>query len=203
MVLTGYGKEQLSRGQLEFVYWVPFDDEVDYDPYIANSASLSAAELSSSIVGAIEGSLVREATTGYKQLDPNGRDTTNVFHPLFDIPQGQQILPRAIISAGGNDSVTIEVKQRKVSEVIAKRDQRENVIEQLGPFDRGVERFDSEKIGIDLGYRVGDFPSEHKYEGFKITVLQSGSTGLREVDGRRDMNNELAFNNDLKYTGEN
>ena len=201
MVLTGYGKQQLSRGELEFVYWVPFDDEVDYNPYNANSGSLTDSQLSASITQAIEDCLVQEATTGYQHLDPAGKDTTYVHRPLFDMPQGQRNLPRALIAPHVQE-VELETKQRKTVETYTKRDAKGKVIEQIGPIDRGTERFGAERIDLELGYRPGDFPDEHKYEGFRIMVFQSGSTGLKEIDGRRDLNNELAFNNDLKYIGE-
>lgn len=201
MVLTGYGKEQLSKGQLEFVYWSAFDDEVDYSPYISDSGSLTAAQLSSSITQQIEECLVREATTGYKHLDQNSRDTTNVNLPLFDMPQGQRYIPRANICLDV-DNLEIKTKQRKIVEVFSKRDQNGNVVEQIGPIDRGTSRFDPETVELKLQYRLGDFSTEHKFEGFKITVFQSGSDGLREIDGRRDFSNDLSFNNDLKYDGE-
>jgi hypothetical protein len=68
MVLTGYGKTLLSKGDLRFVYWAPFDDEVDYDPYISQSGSMTAVQLSSSRQDFIESTLVREATAGYREL---------------------------------------------------------------------------------------------------------------------------------------
>ena len=43
LVLPSEGRRQLSLGELEFKYFSVFDDEVDYDPYVANSGSLPPA----------------------------------------------------------------------------------------------------------------------------------------------------------------
>lgn len=195
MVLTGYGKELLTHGALQFVYWSAFDNEVDYDPYVSASGSLSEDVLESQIAQLVEDSLVQEATTGYKRLNNSGSDTTNVFRPMFDMPQGQVILPQVTSSAPTD--ATLEVKQRKVTELLIKRDQNGVVLEQMGPYDRGYERFESSHAVFEYGYAPGSFPSDSKLGGFLVRVFQSGSEGLVEVDQRRDLDGNLSFNNDL------
>ena len=47
LVLTDQGKQLLLKGQLNFCYWIPFDDEVCYQPTVTvyGSASLAADDL--------------------------------------------------------------------------------------------------------------------------------------------------------------
>jgi hypothetical protein len=198
MVLTGEGKYLLSKGELRFVYWMPFDVEIDYDPYIANSGSLTGIQLSASINEQIENSPIREATTGYRRLNMSGSDETNVRQPLFSVPQGHRVIPRMTASDGPSGDINIEVKQRKISELVVKRDPSGVVLEQLGPYDRGFERFDTSAVVIDQGYSRDGFPVDHVLDGFLVKVYRSGSNGLVEVDARRDLSNELAFGNDLR-----
>lgn len=197
MVLTGEGKHLLSRGELKFVYWTPFDVEVDYDPFLVNSGSLTAAQLSASINEQIENSPIREATTGYPRLNTSGSDETNVSNPLFSVPQGHRVIPRLVTSAPSG-TVELEVKQRKVSEIHQKRDFQGKITEQIGPFDRGFERFDVSAVGLEYGYSKDGFPADHVFDGFLVKVYRSGSDGLTEVYERRDAKNALAFNNDLR-----
>jgi hypothetical protein len=198
MVLTGYGKGLLSKGDLKFVYWIPFDDEVDYDPYISMSASMESAELSSSINAQIEEALVREATTGYKFLNFSGSDTSNVNRPVYTMAQGQKIVPR--IEHKRDNGYDIGASQRKVSETFVKRDKDGMIVEREGPFDRGYERFEATAADIDLSYTADSFPSDFMQEGFFVRVFSSGSDGLVEVRHKRDSNNEVAFSNDLRLS---
>lgn len=198
MVLTGEGKALLAKGDLNFVYWTPFDVEIDYDPYMANSGSLTTAQLSASIDTLIENAPIREATTGYKRLNSKGLDTTNVSNPLFTVPQGHRVIPRMKVTDGPTGSIDIEVKQRKVSEIFVKKDNHGKVLEKLGPYDRGFERFDTSIFTIEHGYSRGGFPADHVFDGFVVKILRSGSNGLVDVSPSRDMSNNIAFNNDLR-----
>lgn len=197
VVLTGEGKYLLSKGELRFVYWVPFDNEVDYDPFLTTTGSLTAIQKSASIDEQIENSPVREATTGYRRMSVSGSDTTNLREPLFTVPQGLMVVPRMTGTDGPTGSIDIEVKQQKVSELFIKKDPAGNVTEQLGPYERGFERFDTSVFVLGYGYTRAGFPLGHPLDGFLVKVYRSGADGLTEVDARRDMNNELAFNNDL------
>lgn len=198
MVLTGYGKELFSKGELRFVYWAAFDDEVDYDPYVAESGSLTEEALAAKKFQLIEDTIVREATTGYRRVNRSGSDTTNVHRPLFDMPQGQVTLPAVTSSAPSE--VTLEVTQQKVVETLQKRDAAGTIVETMGPYDRGYTRTNPSSFHLEYGYQPGAFPSDAKLEGFLVRVFESGSEGLVQIDERRDSNNEVSFNNDLVLT---
>jgi hypothetical protein len=196
MVLTGQGKELLSRGELRFVYWSAFDDEIDYDPFIANSSSLSVSDLESAKLEQIENSLVREATTGYRTVDSNADDRTNVQRPIFDMPQGQDFLPQ-VTASFISSSITLEASQRKVTQVAIVQDQRGQNISTIGPYDLGYERINGSEFTIDLQFVPGSYPKDFKPEGFLVTVYHSGSDGLRKVTGKIDSNFDVTFGNDL------
>lgn len=201
MVLTGEGKYLLSKGALQFVYWIPFDDEVDYDPYIAHSSSLSQAELSSSRVEQIEATLVREATTGYRRFNKLAKDETNVHRPIFTMPQGQKSIPRMSSSNGIETTANIEVKQRQLVEEVAKKDRFGDTVEYYRK-DIGYESYDSSISTLSYKYVDGSYPPDHKSEGFLLRIFKSGSDGLVEIEHRRDMSNDICFNNDLKIIPE-
>lgn len=199
MVLTGYGKSLLSRGELNFCYWVPFDDEVDYDPHIAESGSLSAVALSSSIADSIENTLVREATTGYRMFNLLGKDQTNVINPVFTTAQKQDVLPRIAVSG----SVSVTTYQRKVKKSFVVNEKDGKGVAQLSDSDVGVERFNSSQDSIKMGYEKDGFVGAARPDGFFVTVFESGSNGLVELKPKRDVSNDLCFGSDLKvHTGE-
>jgi hypothetical protein len=200
MVLTGLGKSLLARGELGFVYWAAFDDEVDYVPFISTSGSLTGEALSGSIDDQIDATLVREATTGYRFWNSSGSDETNVRLPLFTAPQGHAVIPRMTASDGPTGSIHLEVTQQKFSEMLVRRDPSGKVTQQLGPYDRGFERFDASTFSLEYGYTQGSWPADHSYEGFLVRVFRSGSDGLQELEPRHDLSNELAYSNDLRLT---
>ena len=197
--MTGYGKELLSRGDLNFVYWSSFDDEVDYDPIlydekVTGSTTFISNDIDSFRQMSIEDTLVREATTGYKKFNRSGSDNTNVIRPMFDIPQGQKVLPRFI---NNPSDISIEIKQNKISELLIKRDQNGNVIEQMGPYDRGYKKYDSTKKMFEFNFNDGAFPPDYKAQGFLVRMYQSSSDGLIEIGQKIDANNTISFSNDL------
>lgn len=201
MVLTGLGKRLLSQGDLSFVYWVPFDDEVDYDPYIYNSGSLTMAQMSQSQFDQVEATLVREATSGYRSMNKSGSDYTNVHRPLFNMPQSQRVLPRMQSSFGtGSVELTLEVKQRKVYDIHIRKDQFGNTIEQLGPYDRGQERYESSNVILGYKYAPGSFPPDFNSDGFLVRVYRSGSEGLIEVGERLDSENQIAYGPEIRFS---
>ena len=189
MVLTGEGKHLLSKGALHFIYWIPFDDEVDYDPYIAASASMSSAEISSSRVDQIENTLVREATTGYRRQNKSGSDETNVHRPIFTMAQGQTQLPKMLLNSF-NLSASLEVKQQ----ALTKDGVQENQV-----IDTGYRTFDTSNVALSYKLMEGSYPHDYKTEGYLIRVYRSGTDGLQEVIHRRDLENNICFNNDLKF----
>lgn len=194
VVLTDYGKELFSRGKLRFVYYAFSDDEIDYDPYISTSGSLSSAQLSASKIVKIEDTLVREAVKGYEQgMDRAARDRTNISRKLYTIPQGQLVLPEMTMNPTVS-SGTLEVKQRKVQEVYIKKTSTGTVTEKLGPYDRGFEK--SQKSSFDVSFTYEGFPLVS--EGFLVKVFHSGSNGINEVVAKRDLENDVSYMNDMK-----
>lgn len=201
MILTMEGKRLLARGELQFVYFCLFDDEVDYDPYVSQSGSMTAVQLSGTKQELIEASLVREATSGYRMgMNMSGSDFTNVHQPLFSMKQGSQYLPRLTASEAPQGPVTLEIRQQKHQEIYTKVDQHGNVIQQQGPFDRGYDRFEPQDIRFNLQLWPLDVaPDKQHQNGMLIRVFRTGSEGIVEVKDRRDTNNDLAFNNDLMF----
>ena len=187
MVLTGHGKQLLSQGELEFVYWAPFDDEVDYDPFLSNSGSLSQLELTGAINEHIEATLVREANTGYAISNTSLDDATNVKRPLFTMAQGQNIVPKMKVDDAGG-TLEIQVDQYKSTKTF-----NSNVATDQKTYDVGYVRENSTSAEITLGYEKDSYPSDHTYEGFLLRMYKSGSDGLVELEHKRDASNELAF----------
>jgi hypothetical protein len=200
MVLTSQGKSLLSKGSLRFCYWTPFDDEIDYQPYIANSGSLSSEQLSASLFQLIEDTPVREATTGYRNFNISGSDYTNVHRPIFTIPQGQQIIPRTTFP--GETNRYIQTQQRKIQRIYQDRDKKGKYDNKIDPFDIGTERYESSTFVLEFSYAKDSFPTDYPTEGFHVRVLRSGTAGWTELDPRRDMSNDLTYNNDVRiFTG--
>lgn len=200
LVLTGYGKSLLSKGQLNFCYWIPFDDETDYQPYISQSGSLSSAQLTAAFNESIELSPVREATTGYRSFNSSGSDFTNVHRPLFTMAQGQTVLPRTIFPV--TSSREVSTKQRRVQRLYIDRDVGGKFVSPIDPVDIGVERFESTSFTLEFSYMKDSFPTDFQPEGFSVKMFKSGSFGLIEVDPRRDMSNDLSYTNDVRvFTG--
>ncbi len=198
MVLTNQGKDLLSRGELNFCYWVPFDEGVDYDPVLMNSSSLTTDQLSASIYSSIESAPVREAVTGYRSLNASGRDETNVSRPLFTMAQGQKVLPRTEFPPESDRQV--EVKQRKVQKLLVSMDKNGHYVNKLEPVDVGIERISPTSFPLTIRYTRDSFPSGFQPEGFFLRVFKSGSDGYSELKPRRDMTNELAYSNDVRLT---
>jgi len=200
MVLTNNGKRLLSKGALHFCYWSPFDDEIEYSPIIAESASLTPVQLSSSIYQSIETTPIREATTGYRNFNGLGEDTTNVIRPLFTMAQGQRILPRTLFP--DNSARTIKTKQRKVQRVYIQNGKREKFLNPIEPVDLGMERYASTAVTLDFSYSKDSFPTDFQPDGFHMKILRSGSQGWTEINPKRDMSNDLSYHNDIRiFTG--
>jgi len=200
MVLTSHGKQLLSRGDLRFCYWIPFDDEIDYQPFLSESGSLSEEFLSSSIYQAIETTPIREATTGYRAFNRSGSDFTNVHNPIFTKALDQYVLPRTSFPITA--ARTVESKQRKVERIYQNRDEDGKFENSIQPRDLGIERYDSSTFTIELSYTRDSFPVDFQPEGFFLRMMKSGSSGWTEVRPRRDMGNDLSYNNDLLiFTG--
>lgn len=196
VVLTGLGKSLLAQGDLRFIYWKAFDDEVDYSPFISQSGSLSSSSLEDAISQQIEATPIREAVTGYRTVNRIGTDRTNVKNCLYDMPHGQNILPRTIIMSSSDS--TIEVKQRKLVDAFVARDAQGKVITSIGPFDKGYDRFDSSQEKFSL--KFSDFPGDYRPDGIILNVFESGSDGYQKIFPKRDINNELVFDADVLFS---
>lgn len=198
MVLTGVGKSLLLQGDLRFVYWTPFDDEVDYDPFISASGSMNAEDLAVYRQNRVEDPLVREATSGYRSSNAVQEDRTNVNRPMYTIPVNQKYLPEMKVE-GVSGTIDVHVLQQKIQKMyVRKSSDGTTVLDTIGPVDAGVRRSDASAAGIDADYTVGSYPREFDLEGFLVTVYQSGSEGYAEVLPNRDSSGSIVYNNDLK-----
>ena len=201
MVLTNTGQKLLAQGKLKFVYWMAFDDEVDYDPYVAASGSMTAMEVTASKLSQIENGLVREAVTGYKETTPLNLDQTNVYRPIFSVPQGQTIIPK-IVKIHRTSSLSISVKQQKVVDRYIKKDgQGDTVVE--SSIDRGFQIQQPTFQTLEYQYTPNSFPSEHPLSGMKVKVFSSGTGGYYEIAPKHDLNDDVAFKSDLKWVPKN
>lgn len=199
MVLTGEGKFLLSNGDLQFVYWSVFDDEIDYDQSLMNTGSLSPDEISDAVIALAESTPLRECTTGYRRFNNSGSDNTNVFRPLFTMPQGQQVLPRVRVFEGDeSEEISLVTKQQKIIDLHIQKDPSGNPLQVVGPFDRGYVRSDPSTKTFEMGYAADSYPPDHQHEGFLVRVYKSGTDGLQEVGQRHSLNNDLCYSNDLK-----
>lgn len=179
-VLTDVGKKLLASGKLEFDSWAAFDTGVDYDPYISNSGSFSEEQLNDVKREQIEATLVTEALAGNID-DRSCRDMTNLSSPLFTVSSKQSILPRLKI-AGSTGSLVVEIRQT--------------------PVGQSYRRFDSTKERLSLGYGDDKVSSDEGFNGFGLSVMLSGSDGLKSIDGKIDSNGSLVYGSDLvlRYT---
>lgn len=176
VVLTGEGKYLLSRGELNFVYWSAFDDEVDYTPFISNSGSLSSQQISASIQTLIEDTVLREATTGYRRFNKSGSDDTNVHRPLYKMPQGQYTLPTFVAVQNPTGSVSARQQANSTGSIIS----------------------NTSNVTYNFMYTKDSFPQEYQYEGVLVRVYRSGSEGLIELGQQLDMQNNICFGSELK-----
>ena len=200
MHLTMEGKRLLSKGLLRFSYFALFDDEVDYDPYIALSASMTPAQLSGTRDDMIENTLVREAVSGYRVSNASGSDFTNVQRPLFTMKQGAKYLPRMSGTLVPTGSITLQAYQQKYQEDYTRVDPYGRVVEQLGPFDMGYDRFQAQVRQVALDLLPSDVALDPAHQdGILVRLFKSGSEGLVEVKPRPNANNRLTYSNDIVF----
>lgn len=209
MVLTDTGKSLLLKGDLHFVYWIPFDDEVDYDPSINGewlggqfipSSSLAVDDKLSLQTRLTEDPLIREASMGYRGLNNRQVDFTNVHRPMYSAPPGVgQTYPmvKAAVSYGTEETkgfVEVEVQQQKKSTLFVQYDDKGQTI--IRTFDTGQSAFErtstsQPKISADYPLSHNEFPKDMQVEGFLVTMYHS-STLKTEKD---------EFNNDIVIGG--
>jgi hypothetical protein len=190
MVLTEVGKGLLLQGLLQFKYWIPYDDEVDYSPPINDMLGATPDQRNQQLT---ESPLVVEAKPGYVALNFNGEDLTNVNRPMYTAPPGMSSpLPRILL----NQSVAgeVDVSQRAVTKPPAS--------------GTVVERYGSTEAVLSVDYAPGSFPREHRLEGFLVTLYSSSTIrwddqgnevgGLDEVLINFDSSGSICYKNDLK-----
>lgn len=179
VVLTREGRRQLSEGHLDFRYFVLFDDEVDYDPYVANSGSLTENGLRETRLALTEDTLVFEAMHGRLITEVSDADhLLGPSSPLFDMPQGQTLLPKLSVIPDVTSSI-MSVTQAVVSS--------------KGPTNRpaGVLRQKATITTFELD--VKNYFEDSLDQGVWVRLFTSGSEGLREVVPARDYLNEYSY----------
>ena len=212
MVLTDIGKTLLLKGDLNFVYWIPFDDEVDYDP---PSVSLALGQTQEQRRQELtESPLIREATMGYRGLNLVEEDLTNVHRPMFSAPPGvghTSPIPQMIVDQTG--TAEVRVKQKSIEKVYEQRDTEGNLLSDIVIRDVGVQRYDSSEFLINANYVTQSYPRDFPQEGFLVTLYQSstfgqheifngsyvlsGSGGFQEIVNTRNSDGQIAYRNDL------
>jgi hypothetical protein len=220
LVLTDTGKQLLMKGELRFVYWVPFDDEVDYNPisgttYMTTSIGQTYVQRAQELT---ESPLVREATMGYRGLNLAEEDLTNVHRPMFTAVPGVGLttpLPQAVIDS---DPVTVQISQKKLTKTYVQKDHEGQAIGgQIGPILNGFQRSNGSEVMINATYSTGAFTQDSQYEGFLVTMYESsslvmkavgtgvlsdtynlsGTGGHREILHNRDSRGNIVYRNDI------
>jgi len=179
IVLTREGRRQLSEGHLDFRYFVLFDDEVDYDPYVANSGSLTEDGFKEARQALTEDTLVFEAIHGRLITEVSDADhTLGPRSPLFDMPQGQTILPKLAVVPDVTSSI-MSVTQAVVSS--------------HGPKNRPAAALRQKPTVSTFELDVKNYFDDSLDQGVWVRLFTSGSEGLREVIPARDYLNEYSY----------
>ena len=196
MVLTDYGKELYSKGELRFEYYAFSDDEIDYDPWISNSASLSQTELTASKIEQILNTPIMEARFG-RRLDssPTSRDESNIQDLMFTMPQGQSVLPRMKVSPDVA-SGSIDTVQQVVEQITIVRNQFGQIVDSGDKKVLGVDKFKSSRLIFDM--EIEDYFDNKSMEGYLIRFFNSGSDGLTEITPKRDLQNIVSYQKDVR-----
>jgi hypothetical protein len=200
VVLTGVGRKLLAESKLHFCYWSAFDDEVDYDPFIADSGSLNEQDLVFKRNEIVETTFVREPVSGYTKTNRLGLDETNVHFSLFSKQQNKEDLPRALFPELTGS--VILVKQRNFLQTPNTVDEGGRIPSTPQSIQVGYERLDAGSTTVSVSLSKDGFSPDFVPEGILVRFFKSGSEGLEEVSPRRDMANDLSVDRDLKvFTG--
>jgi hypothetical protein len=183
MVMTGRGKELLLQGRLKFAYWAAFDDEVDYDPYVAGSGSMSEGELNQARQRLTEDPLVRECCASYKLGNMTLDDNVSINRPLYTLSPGggvQDVSPLVSMSLGGGSS-KVDVEQFVVGKQI-----------RLSPLSvyKGA-----------VSYTPEAYEPKTQFEGCVVSVFASSSDGYQRLHTSVDSRGDVVFGNILKFEG--
>lgn len=221
MVLTDVGKGLLLKGDLHFVYWIPFDDEVDYDPPVASSSlvplgsimatasALAPQDLKAYKIQLTEAPLVREASMGYRGLNFREEDTTNVNRPMYTAPPGVGQTYPLLSASVSTGSLEVVAFQQKQSRLYVQRDPSGHVIAaSSGPSGVAFRRQAQSEAQLAAEYPLSrNDLSNMQLEGFLVTMYHSSSIktdelgqevgGFEEVLQNRDSKNDIVYRNDL------
>ncbi len=171
VILTPEGRRQLASGELEFVYYSFWDDEVDYDPAVLSSGSYSADALADIQRDLREAHLVTEASPDQFLSTSPLVDAELTKAPLFERPASTLAVPTAeLVPTSG--SLSLEVTQTTKG----------------GSF----VRLDSAMLDVSL--RV-DAPVEQLGSDFRLA--SSGSDGLQELHPQRDRLGRVSLGPDV------
>lgn len=203
LVLTDTGKRLLLKGALQFIYWVPFDDEVNYTPTVTifGSGSLTQEELDTTITNAsrslTEDPIILEAMSGYRGLNAREIDNTNVYRPMYTARPGVgHMSPLPQLTLSQTSSLDVQVEQTFKSKRQVKKDIAGNVLEFMSS-DVGYQRRAGTNVQLGVGYNTGSFIPDKSYEGFLITMYQEVSGTLQEVVHNMDADGNITYRNDL------
>ena len=209
MVLTDIGKTLLLKGDLNFVYWIPFDDEVDYWPptLTTNSFGQSLEQRRQELT---ETPLVREATMGYRGLAYTEVDTTNVYRPMYSAPPGVGQTYPLLEVAINTGSMQVNMTQQKSSKLYVQYDDKgQTIIRTIGPGDEAFQRraISENKLEATYPSDKNELPHDIKLEGFLITMYHSSTIkknefgqdvgGYEEILQNRDSKDQIVYRNDL------
>ncbi len=219
MVLTDVGKSLFLKGDLHFVYWIPFDDEVDYDPSVGGKVPVGTAMVSAALldpgqrkeyqIQLTESPLVREATIGYRGLSCTEEDTTNVHRPMYSAPPGVGQTYPLLSASVSTGSLEVVVSQQRQSKVYVQHDAAgQAVIQTIGPTDPIFRRRAQNEAVLAAEYLLDKNDlSNTQLEGFLVTVYHSSTImtdasgnvtgGFEEILQNRDSKNDIVYRNDI------
>lgn len=204
MVLTGHGKMLLSHGELRFIYWAAFDDEIQYSSPHGSTGSLVQDPLvpllsGSALTAYTEDPLQMEANQGYRLFgNLRGEDRCNVNRALLTVPPGQTTVPSASISY--NRNVIMATQQPVVQEFWRAGSDGNPIDAYYNRTNMGVLRFGSAEMRVEAKYSNDSYPKNHKLEGFYVRVLASSSYGYHDQHHTLSDNSDIVFGADLKMS---
>lgn len=167
ILLTEDGIRALSRGQLNYSYFVVFDDEIDYDPFLPLSSSYSQEQLVEERNKQIEETLLLESPViKAKSSRIDNEQSLAPRYNLFDAADGFKIIPKFLANPSG--SFSIEVQQQTVD-------------------DKKYHYYRGKSTQVSISAKLeGDNEQSSISSGFEIEYFSSGSTGLVPFDAKRD-----------------
>ena len=178
IVLTDTGKQTLLKGALRISYWVPYDDEVNYQ--------------------SLEDPLIVEATAGKFGLNNTQEDLTNVKRPMFTAKPGvghSYPIPSMVVV--DTSSLDVSINQEHLFKRQVSRDENGKEISSV-LIEGGFRRFVQSESYVSASYSsTGSFFNPDDLSGFLITVYQNVSGNYHEILHNRSSDGNVAYRNDL------